>query len=71
VRNYPQYPHLLTAQKRLQIDLYGGNLTNIELYTNRFKLWGSTDKWKVIARSFRSWDDVYRLTLHSSDVFDE
>lgn len=71
VRNYPQYPHLLTAQKRLQIDLYGGDLTNIELYTNRFELWGSTDKWKVIARSFRSWDDVYRLTLHSSEVFDE
>ena len=69
VRNYPQYPHLLTAQKRLQIDLTGGSMTNVELYINSFTLWESSSRWKVIARSFHPWDDTYRLTLHSSGVF--
>jgi hypothetical protein len=34
-------------------------------------LWGSNDKWKVLARSFHPWDDMERLTLHSSEVFND
>lgn len=72
VRNYPRYPHLLTAQRRLQVDLaFDARPDNIALYTNRLTLWGSNDKWKVIARSFHPWDDMERLTLHSSEVFND
>ena len=72
VKNYPHYPHLLTAQKRLQVDLaFDQRPDNIELYTNRLALWESGDNWKVIARAFTPWDDRENLTLHSSEVFND
>lgn len=72
VKNYPRYPHLLTAQKRLQVDLaFDQRPDNIELYTNRLALWQSGDNWKVIARAFTPWDDRENLTLHSSEVFND
>lgn len=72
VSNYPRYPHLLTAQKRLQVDLaFDQRPDNIELYTSRLALWESGDNWKVIARAFTPWNDRENLTLHSSEVFND
>lgn len=70
VSNKPEYPHLLTAQDRLQIDVLMPYQTPETLYLNRMEVWGSSGKWRMIARSFDPWNDVYRLTLHHSSIFD-
>ena len=67
----PQYPYLLEAQDRLQIDI---KMTtpqdNASLYLDRLSLWGTAGYWRTIAYGFRPWNDTYRLTLHHSSVFD-
>ena len=70
VEGRPNYPYLLTAQDRLQIDMKMTYQSPLTIYLNRFTLWGSSDKWRTIARTFRPWDDIHRLTLHHSTVFD-
>lgn len=70
IESEPQYPHLLTAQDRLQIDVLMPYQTPETLYLNRMEVWGSSVKWRIIARSFDPWNDVHRLTLHHSSIFD-
>lgn len=70
VESEPQYPHLLTAHDRLQIDVLMPYQTGETIYLNRMEVWGSSVKWRMIARSFDPWNDVYRLTLHHSSIFD-
>ena len=70
VEGRPNYPYLTTAQDRLQIDMKMTYQSPLTIYLNRFTLWGSSDKWRTIARTFRPWDDIHRLTLHHSTVFD-
>lgn len=70
VSGRPNYPYLLTAQDRLQIDMKMMYQTPLTLYLNRFTLWGSNNKWRTIARTFRPWDDVHRFTFHHSTIFD-
>ena len=68
--NEPRYPHLMIAQERLQIDMKMTYQTPAVIYLNRMTLWGSSVKWRTIARTFRPWDDVHTLTFHHSNVFD-
>lgn len=70
IESEPSYPYLLQAQDRLQIDVKMPYLNYTELYLNRFTLWGSNDKWRIISCGFKPWDDTYTLTLHHSSVFD-
>lgn len=70
VDSEPEYPHLLTAQDRIQVDVMMPYQTGETLYLNRMTVWGSTAKWRTVARSFSPLDDVYRLTLHHSSIFD-
>ena len=70
VNGRPNYPYLMTAQDRLQIDMNMTYQSPLTIYINRFTLWGSSGKWRTIARTFRPWDDIHRLTLHHSTVFD-
>ena len=70
INSEPKYPYLLQAQDRLQIGMKMTYQTAETLYINRMKVWGSTDKWRVIARAFRPWDDVHRFTFHHSTIFD-
>lgn len=66
----PSYPYLLQAQDRLQIDVKMPRQDNTTIYLNRLTLWGTNNKWRVIAYGFKPWDDTYKLTLHHSSVFD-
>ena len=66
----PRYPHLLQTQDRLQIDMKMTYQDPSVLYLNRMTLWSSNKKWRMLARSFRPWDDVHRLTFHHSPIFD-
>ena len=68
--NEPRYPHLLIAQDRLQIDMNMTYQTPAILYLNRMTLWGSSVKWRTIARSFHPWNDLHMMTFHHSTVFD-
>jgi hypothetical protein len=66
----PQYPYLLEAQDRIQIDMKMTNPDMVMLYLNRITLWGTAGKWRTIACSFKPWNDNYQLTLHHSSIFD-
>lgn len=66
----PNYPYLLQAQDRLKVGVKMQRLSNPYLYVNKFTLWGSSGKWRVLACGFRPWDDTYKLTLHHSATFD-
>ena len=66
----PQYPYLLQAQDRLQIDMKMPYQSAETIYLNRFTVWGSSGKWRIISRSFRPWDDDNQITFHHSTVFD-
>ena len=68
--NEPRYPHLLIAQDRLQIDMNMTYQAPAVLYLNRMTLWGSSVKWRTIARSFHPWNDLHMVTFHHSTVFD-
>jgi hypothetical protein len=69
--NDPRYPYLTQAQDRLIIDVKTESYQQLaQWYMNRQTLWSSSKKWRCIARSFRPWDDVYRLTFHHSPIFD-
>lgn len=70
VNSKPSYPYLLTAQDRLQIDMKMAYQSPLTIYLNRFILWGRSVKWRTIARTFRPWDDIRRITFHHSTVFD-
>lgn len=70
VNNEPTYPYLLQAQDRLELDMTMTPQTPATLYLNRFSLWNSTNKWRVIARSFEAWNDKHTITLHHSPIFD-
>jgi hypothetical protein len=70
INSEPTYPHLLQAQDRLQVGMKMTYQTAETLYINRMKVWGSTDKWRVIARAFRPWNDEHVMTFHHSPVFD-
>ena len=59
-----------SAQDRLQIGMKMTYQTAETLYLNRMTVWGSTGKWRVIARAFRPWDDVHSFTFHHSTIFD-
>jgi hypothetical protein len=60
----------LQAQDRLELDMTMTPQTPATLYLNRITLWNSTNKWRVIARSFEAWNDLHTLTLHHSPIFD-
>ena len=67
----PNYPYLLTAQQRLQIDLRMSWQTPATIHLNRMKVWGNASRrWRVVARAFDPWNDVYTLTVHHSDIYD-
>lgn len=66
----PQYPYLLEAQDRIQIDMKIAQADMVMLYLDRITLWGTAGKWRTIACSFKPWDDNYQLTLHHSSIFD-
>ena len=66
----PQYPYLLIAQDRIQIDMKMTRQDFATLYLNKLTLWGTAGKWRTIALNFRPWDDTYRLTLHHSSIWD-
>ena len=69
--NDPQYPYLTQPQERLLIDVKTESYQQLApWYMNRQTLWSSSKKWRCIARSFRPWDDVYRLTFHHSPIFE-
>lgn len=68
--NEPSYPYLLTAQDRLQLDVRMPYQAATVIYLNRITLWGSSRKWRVVARAFRPWDDTRHITFHHSSVFD-
>ena len=70
VNGDPHYPFMLTAQDRLQIDMKMTYQSPLTIYMNRFTLWGSSGKWRTIARSFYPWNDMHHFTLHHSSVFD-
>lgn len=71
VDNAPTYPYLLQAQDRLQVAMKMTYQTAATLYLNKMTVWGSTGKWRVIARTFRPWNDEHVLTFHHSPVFDD
>ena len=69
--NDPQYPYLTQPQERLLIDVKTESYQQLApWYMNRQTLWSSSKKWRCIARSFRPWDDAYRLTFHHSPIFE-
>ena len=70
VNGRPNYPYLLKAQDRLQIDMKMTYQSPLTIYLNRFTLWGSSVNWRTIARTFRPWDDIRRITFHHSTEFD-
>lgn len=70
VNNRPTYPYLLQAQDRLELDMTMTPQTPATLYLNRLTVWNSTNKWRVVARSFEAWNDLHTLTLHHSPIFD-
>lgn len=61
--NLPTYPHLLVAQKRLQIDVKMPLLSPAAFYLNTMSVWGSSG-WRGVARTFHPWDDRQRITFH-------
>jgi hypothetical protein len=70
INSEPTYPYLLQAQDRLQIGMKMTYQTAETLYLNKMTVWGSTGKWRVIARAFRPWNDEHVMTFHHSPVFD-
>ena len=68
--NRPTYPYLLQAQDRLELDMTMTPQTPATIYLNRLTVWNSSDKWRVVARSFEAWNDLHTLTLHHSPIFD-
>ena len=68
--NEPRYPHLLTAQDRITIDMKMTYQTAAVIYLNRITLWNSSGKWRTIARSFQPWNDLHLMTFHHSSIFD-
>ena len=71
IDNEPTYPYLLQAQDRLQVCMKMTYQTAATLYLNKMTVWGSSGKWRVIARTFRPWNDEHVLTMHHSTVFDD
>jgi hypothetical protein len=70
INSEPTYPYLLQAQDRLQNGMKMTYQTAETLYMNKMTVWGSTGKWRVIARAFRPWNDEHVMTFHHSPVFD-
>lgn len=66
----PTYQFMLTAQDRIILDVEMSYQSPVLFYINRHTIWGSTGKWRTIARIFQPWNDNYRFTLHHSTVFD-
>ena len=70
INNEPTYPYMLQAQDRLELDMTMTPLTPAALYLNRLTIWNSSEKWRVVARSFNPWNDLHTLTVHHSSIFD-